>query len=106
MYPIGKVWLNVCSQADDGKSNAGDMQGRGQCREENNEKDMYLDIYIYIYMVPPVPMKKVDFRGGGGVPYIYIYIYIYMVPLQNWPQNSRFHKGYKTPCILLKSDKR
>ena len=47
MYPIGKVWLNVCSQADDGKSNAGDMQGRSQCREENNEKDMYLDIYIY-----------------------------------------------------------
>ena len=62
MYPIGKVWLNVCSQADDGKSNAGDMQGRSQCREENNEKDMYLDIYIY--MVPPVPMKKVDFRGA------------------------------------------
>ena len=68
MYPIGKVWLNVCSQADDGKSNAGDMQGRSQCREENNEKDMYL-----------------------------IFIYIYMVPLQNWPQNSRSQKGYKTP---------
>ena len=48
MYPIGKVWVNVCSQADDGKSNAGDMQGRSQCREENNEKDMYLDIFIYI----------------------------------------------------------
>ena len=63
MYPIGKVWLNVCSQADDGKSNAGDMQGRSQCREENNEKTC---------IVPPVPMKKVDFR------------YIYMVPLQNW----------------------
>ena len=89
MYPIGKVWLNVCSQADDGKSNAGDMQGRSQCREENNEKDMYLDIYIY--MVPPVPMKKVDFRGGG------YHIYICMVPLQNWPQNSRSQKGYKTP---------
>ena len=48
MYPIGKVWLNVCSQADDGKSNAGDMQGRSQCREEK---------YIYIYTnnekVPP-----------------------------------------------------
>ena len=71
MYPIGKVWLNVCSQADDGKSNAGDMQGRSQCREENNEKDMHLDIYIYIYMVPPVPMKKVDFRGG--VPYMLRY---------------------------------
>ena len=71
MYPIGKVWLNVCSQADDGKSNAGDMQGRSQCREENNEKDMYLDIYIY--MVPPVPMKKVDFRGGGYHIYIYMY---------------------------------
>ena len=40
MYPIGKVWLNVCSQADDGKSNAGDTQGRSQCREEK---------YIYIY---------------------------------------------------------
>ena len=51
MYPIGKVWLNVCSQADDGKSNAGDMQGRSQCREENNEKDMYL-IFIYIYGPP------------------------------------------------------
>ena len=70
MYPIGKVWLNVCSQADDGKSNAGDMQGRSQCREENNEKDMYL----YIYMVPPVPMKKVDFRGGVTI-YIYIYVW-------------------------------
>ena len=53
MYPIGKVWLKVCSQADDGKSNAGDMQGRSQCREENNEKDMYLDIYIYIYIWSP-----------------------------------------------------
>ena len=52
MYPIGKVWLNVCSQADDGKSNAGDMQGRSQCREENNEKDMYL-IFIYIYIWSP-----------------------------------------------------
>ena len=28
-------------------------------------------IYIYIY-IPPLPMKKVDF-WGGGVPYIYIY---------------------------------
>ena len=87
MYPIGKVWLNVCSQADDGKSNAGGMQGRSQCREEiytvyiytSNEKDMYIKKNIYIYMVPPLPMKKVDFRGGGT---IYIYIYTYMQVLQ------------------------
>ena len=91
MYPIGKVWLNVCSQADDGKSNAGDMQGRSQCREENNEKDMYLDIYIYS---TPCAHEK-GRLSRGGVPYIYIYIY--MVPLQNWPQNSRSQKGYKTP---------
>ena len=61
MYPIGKVWLNVCSQADDGKSNARDMQGRSQCREEkymytNNEKDMYL--YIYIYGTPFAHEKR------------------------------------------------
>ena len=98
MYPIGKVWLNVCSQADDGKSNAGDMQGRSQCREEKNEKDMYLDIYIY--GTPCAHEKGRLSRGGlaskfkfpkrlqntvntvkkwqkvvfffGGVPYIYM----------------------------------
>ena len=67
MYPIGKVWLNVCSQADDGKSNAGDMQGRSQCREENNEKDMYL----YIYGTPCAHEKGRLSRGG--LPYIYIW---------------------------------
>ena len=71
MYPIGKVWLNVCSQADDGKSNAGDMQGRSQCREENNEKDMYLDIYIY---GTPCAHEK-GRLSRGGVPYTYIYIW-------------------------------
>ena len=32
--------------------------------------------HIYIY-IPPLPMKKVDFLGGGTI-YIYIY-YIYSV---------------------------
>ena len=67
MYPIGKVWLNVCSQADDGKSNAGDMQGRSQCREE---KYIYILIMkktcIYIYGTPPPPKKSTFFMGKGG----------------------------------------
>ena len=79
MYPIGKVWLNVCSQADDGKSNAGDMQGRSQCREENNEKDMHLDIYIYIYGTPCAHEKGRLSRGGT----IYVKIQHGLLPFTN-----------------------
>ena len=69
MYLIGKVWLNVCSQADDGKPSAGD------CRGGFSAEDIY--IYMYMYMVPPLPMKTVDFFfffWGGGAP-LYLYLY-------------------------------
>ena len=47
----------------------------------NNEKDMYLDIYIYIYGTPFAHEKGRLSRGGGYQIYIYIYItYVYLYP--------------------------